>query len=285
MTSRKGASLIEVLVAIAILAVMIGLLIPAVQKVRSTAAGLQDKNRLRKLILAGHNYASANEGNLPSATSNTSVYFFMALLPYLEVAGPIDYPDPPYGTSHQVSPIYILNSDYSIGIVYNLSPSSPQFMRRVGPISMGVNATALNGVTSLAGGIPDGTSSTIDVSERLFAPQSRGNSFTYRGLWRRPGPFDDYSTTRGNFADAKKLDVVPVTEGFPPQTRASVPGVTFQVVPAWLEADGQQLQALQPGGLKVAMFDGSVRTIRPGVSESTFWGLVTPAAGDIAELD
>lgn len=62
MMSRKGASLVEVLVVIAITAVLIGLMLGAVQKVRSVAAGLQDKNRLRQIILAGHNYASASGG-------------------------------------------------------------------------------------------------------------------------------------------------------------------------------------------------------------------------------
>ena len=285
MAARKGASLIEILVALAILAVMIGLLLPAVQKVRSTAAGLQDKNRLRQIILAGHNYASANEGNLPSATSNESIYYLEAVLPYLEFNGPIDYPYPPYGIGYRILPIFVSNNDPTIAIGFNFGPNGPHFMNTVAPVSLGLNAVALTGVTSLAAHFPDGTSNTIGLAERVFGPQSRGNNFSYRGINRRPGPFDDISITRGNFADAKKLDVVPVTEGFPPQTRASTPGVTFQVVPAWLEADGQQLQALQPSGLQVAMLDGSVRTIHPGVSEATFWGLVTPAAGDIAELD
>jgi hypothetical protein len=45
------------------------------------------------------------------------------------------------------------------------------------------------------------------------------------------------------------------------------------------------LQAAQPAGLLAAMFDGSVRTIRPGVSEETFWAAVTPAGGETAPLD
>ncbi len=281
MAARKGVSLIEVLVVLAILAVMIGLLIPAVQKVRSTAAGLQDKNRLRQVVLAGHNYASANEGKLPSATSNESIYYLEAVLPYLEVNGPVEYPYPPWGMGYKILPVYIFDSDYSIPWFRS---GEHTVIEVFAPVSVAVNAVALHGITSLAADFPDGTSNTIGVSERLFVPQDRSNTFSYRGH-NRHSPFDDISITRGNFADVIKLDHVPVTTGSPPQTRASTPGVTFQVMPKWLESDGQQLQALQPSGLKVAMFDGSVRTIHPGVSESTFWGLVTPAAGDIAELD
>lgn len=76
-------------------------------------------------------------------------------------------------------------------------------------------------------------------------------------------------------------------------TRASRPGATFQVapplhtgdVPLDKLADGRMVQSFQPSGLKVAMMDGSVRTIAPGVSEQAFWAAVTPAAGDGPPLD
>ena len=279
--SRKGASLVEVLVVIAIMGGLMGLLLGAVQKVRSTAAGLQDKNQLRQVVLAGHNYASANEGRLPSgANGSTEEFFLQDVLPYLEVTGSLSYPYPPYGIAFRVLPIYISRSDYA------LPEQSTDQINMSAPTSLCMNATALKGTTNLAGSFPDGTSNTIAISERLSYTGLQPNEFTYLGMvfptWI-PGFIPSWR--RGNFADQQQRDVVPVTEGSPPRTRASTPGVTFQVVPKWFEADGRQLQALQPGGLKVAMLDGSVRTIHPGVSEATFWGLVTPAAGDIAELD
>jgi hypothetical protein len=91
------------------------------------------------------------------------------------------------------------------------------------------------------------------------------------------------------------VGVRPVTTGDPPRSRPEFPGLTFQVQPlVTLEilsdpppnsCASTLAQTPHASGMLVAMGDGSARTLSPAISEATYWGMVTPASGEVLGTD
>src|SRR5437868_7106678 len=81
---RQGFTLIELLVVIAILALLLGLLVPAVQRVRESAARTTCRNNLKQIVLGCHSYEDARK-RLPALYSaSTNDGWLAQILPYLE---------------------------------------------------------------------------------------------------------------------------------------------------------------------------------------------------------
>jgi type II secretory pathway pseudopilin PulG len=318
---RPAATLVELLAVVAILAVLIGLLLPAVQKVREVAARTRSVNNLRQLTLATHQLADVT-GDFVGGVWNADPPSMLENLRQLQLNPKLGCPlylayltangrrvslsDPADFKSEGLQPLMLSPADPSI-IEYGWSADRVRFTyMEGGPTSYSFNMTAFVGPLRFPAGLQDGLSNTIAYCERyhtryypetLLLPNpatgvpepTHPRSFLDFGLMDSSYPASrqgtPYGRRRCSFADAGWRDVVPVTDRATGVTRPSRPGATFQVQPPADQADPALPQTPFAAGLPVALFDGSVRTVRPGVSEHVFWGAVTPAGGEVANLD
>ncbi len=316
-----GFTLIELLVVIAIIAILIGLLLPAVQKVREAAARAQCQNNLKQIGLGTVNMADTNQGKLPPSmggyptvpTADPSTnpattrctgpgasfggpLFF--LLPFIEQGNlwnacitPGGGYDPECGALPQAEGGVLTN----LVKVY-MCPSDPTWGNGLGGGWAAVGSYAYNGMLMqpvwIAGwakypaSISDGTSNTIFFTETYSMGTMTGNPVGQPSLW-----WWDYngfqSAYNANFAwdDCAPLNYV--GPAYPPLITPSPNYCLNNGTGAPSNFSVCMCRATSPhtGGINAGMGDGSVRFVAQGISGATWFYASTPSGGEILGSD
>jgi len=290
--ARRAFTLIELLVVIAIIAILIGLLLPAVQKVREAAARMTCSNNLKQMGTAIHNYASGNGDKLPDGQrgglqGNTYAgqVFFYSLLPYIEQDNLYRGPD----TSSYYSWRWVDVGQGSKMVVKTyLCPSDPTHSNgfRPGDTSWAVSSYARNyfvfdqggpGNTSQQGGhhytlakytvgnIPDGSSNTIGVVER-FAFLS---NYNYAQLWAHHGQeryhwgYYQWAPVYGQWSNPPS--------SYPPQIGYRPGSNAHPYYP----------NSAHSSTVQVLLLDGSVRGVSGGVNATNWNNAIMPDDGQV----
>lgn len=312
MRPRFAFTLIELLVVIAIIGILIGLLVPAVQKIRDSAARTQCQNNLKQLGLASHNYLTAKKVLPAGATQNVSQWAFSVqsqLLPYVEqesLKNLIDFTQPLTTGSggaqtlnlvHQPAaqalvPLFLCPADAGPTLYQNNGASwSPNNYM----INMGTGTTAQSLAVANDGlvwytskiriaHIRDGTSNTL-----LFAEAIRGNNAETNGA-APLDPIRQYASFGGQGNPALMSDSFCANATRWAGTRGStwLWGREFNVCFTTFHKPNQKITdcgnngagfykaaSFHSGGVNVVMADGSVRFINDSVTLETWRALST----------
>jgi len=288
---RHGFSLIELLVVIAIIAILVGLLVSAVQKAREAAALVACKNNLKQLGLAMHLYHDSNS-TFPAGYYASGPYehtgWQLQLLPYLEedslwnqsinflTASPGDTDSNAFPAAGFIAKVFVCPSntrpltDIYGGVTYELS----SYMGCAGTSSnnpIAADGIFFSGAQVSIGEITDGTSNTIAVGER----PATGDLYYGWGFSPYGTGAGDGDTVIGSrdVALAGILGDLPTNVGL--QNPRDPTGTA--------EVDGAHFWSFHSGGANFLFCDGSVQFL-PYAANSILPQLSTRAGGEVANL-